>query len=151
MAKVSLDVKKVFEGIIGKLDLNKMLIESLPVVLPKLAGSSPAVQQLLGSAGLTVDQLAALVTQGAQEAAQQPAEYEVPKGGARLLMRNWEAVTDADIRSALNLLWDDPEMTALADSTADLLWHLIGKSAVRRMAAAAASAQPQETVLEHKG
>lgn len=141
MPKVSLDLKKVAEGVLGKLNLNEMLIKSIPALLPGFINSSPMARQALAQTGLSVDQLTTLFSEGAKEVAEQPAEYEVPTGGARILMRNWQAVTNDDLRSALEYLWDDIEMSKQADATADLIWHLMGKVAVMRQASAQGSNQ----------
>lgn len=132
MQKVSLDLKKVAEGVLGKLNLNEMLIKSIPALLPGLINSSPVARQALAQTGLSVDQLSTLFAEGAKEVASEPPEYVIPTGGARILMRNWQAVKNEDLRGALEHLWDDIEMSKHADAVADLLWHLMGKVAVTK-------------------
>jgi len=135
---------------LGKLDFNQLLIQSIPVMLPKMLSSHPLGQQVLAQTGMSPEQLSQLFADGAREAAAAPPEYQVPSGGARQLMRHWQAVRNEDIREALEHVWDNPDLDKQAEEIGNLLWHIMGWLAVNKQNASVSPKQADVVEVKSK-
>ncbi len=136
--KIQIDFSKIAASLLGKLDLTQMAIQSLPVILPRMVAGNPMGQQLLAQIGMTPESFASMLTQGAIEQAAAPSKpsIDIPTGGARQLMRNWQAVSNDDLRLGLEYIWDNPELDEHAESLGNLLWHAMGAAHAAKMDAA---------------